>query len=573
MEKNGSKSALRAFMVIEENKKADIPQICAEIFQYSMWGNLLEEKKTVDELIKNDEEWFMCTFLNKLPCPFTLIYEPYYIDRSFRDTYYMYFSNQHFKIERSSKRLSVVLGAYDWESYFSGDEEIRQKIEGSYVGSFVINPLVAGELGRTIVSPKYLIGKDEGPVYIRLAEFKTNIYGKKLQVNAFPYRMQDGETMTCAEVVLLNLLEYYATRYDDYKLIVPSEITESEKRSKYERALPSTGLWDTMLTRIFSEFGFFPRMYDIKELGKEKFKRLLHYYMESGIPVAVNLYPVEGGIGHSVACIGHGKFNAGLEKKIEENENTKFSAGNHRILNSADFYDEYVIVDDNKPVYSIRKFGRFADGMKEDSMVAPLYKHMFMEASQAYDVVSKILIHEDYGIERWAEGVLNDKEDIVIRFFMASSASFKRFRIETLVGLAERVTYASIPMPRFVWVCELYRKEEYLRFVGGEDVKESCSPDDLGAFAEIVIDATASARSMLGGLLLMHYPGKIAYREPGNTKGGNDNFFLYKTPDGKVDIKADIFDSLIKYEIPDGKIDKIKGFRNNLEEIAGFDRI
>ena len=56
-------------------------------------------------------------------------------------------------------------------------------------------------------------------------------------------------------------------------------------------------------------------------------------------------------------------------------------------------------------------------------------------------------------------------------------------------------------MPRFVWVCEIYRE---------------CDYTDLNAFGEIVIDATSvpgrghSTRS----LILMHYPNVLGIRYP-----------------------------------------------------------
>ena len=64
-----------------------------------------------------------------------------------------------------------------------------------------------------------------------------------------------------------------------------------------------------------------------------------------------------------------------------------------------------------------------------------------------------------------------------------------------------REAYAMVPMPRFVWVCEIYRESDY---------------DALNAFAEIVIDATSvpgrghNTRS----LILMHYPHVLGIRFP-----------------------------------------------------------
>lgn len=49
--------------------------------------------------------------------------------------------------------------------------------------------------------------------------------------------------------------------------------------------------------------------------------------------------------------------------------------------------------------------------------------------------------------------------------------------MNTLKGTFLKQLYMLIPMPRFVWVCELYRIDDY---------------DDLLAFGEVVIDATSA---------------------------------------------------------------------------------
>ena len=84
---------------------------------------------------------------------------------------------------------------------------------------------------------------------------------------------------------------------------------------------------------------------------------------------------------------------------------------------------------------------------------------------------------------------------------MASSTSLKGFRTATLTDIYAREAYAIVPMPRFVWVCEIYRE---------------CDYNNLEAFGEIVIDATSvpgrghNTRS----LILMHYPNVLGVRLP-----------------------------------------------------------
>lgn len=182
---------------------------------------------------------FLTKFLLSLPRPFTIVQENYHIDRSFRDTYYMYFSNQHFNVKRFSLRLSFFIGEYGLERYFSSKEENSDELERNFIGCCVINPLIAGSLGRTLIAPQYALRSEDMPAYMRLSEFKVHIYGRTLSVRAFPYRMQDQETMCCAEVTLLNMLEYYSNSYNDYKAVVPSEIIEKVKEHSHERVLPS----------------------------------------------------------------------------------------------------------------------------------------------------------------------------------------------------------------------------------------------------------------------------------------------------------------------------------------------
>jgi len=161
------------------------------------------------------------------------------------------------------------------------------------------------------------------------------------------------------------LLEVYANSYHDYKSVVPSEILENEQKHSHERVLPSRGISYPILTKVLSEFGFSPRLYNLSSIDKyslsqitqeDELKRCLHYYIESGIPVALNLLPVgNSGSGHSMVCIGHGSPNAALMKRAKRNKWISWENKEHchPLINSADFYETYVVVDDNQPVYQV----------------------------------------------------------------------------------------------------------------------------------------------------------------------------------------------------------------------------
>lgn len=457
--------------------------------------------------------------LKALPKPYTIIQETYHIDKSFRDTYYMYFSNQHFHMDRHSRRLSFVRGIVGFENFFSTDQEKQKGIRKSFMGSCVINPLVSGAIGRTLIAPRWLLGQGCLPAYIRLAEFKIHVLGKEFSVRAFPFRMQDQETMRCTEVTLLNLLEFYSNSYNDYRSVVPKDIIESEQRHSHERVLPSRGITYPILTKVLSDFGFSPRLYNLSAVERfnlsgmtqdDELKRWLHYYIESGIPVALNLLPISSNApGHSMACIGHGHIKAGLIKKAFRQKQILWNNREvcHPIINSADFFEDYVVVDDNQPVYQVRNYQQLSiyPDMRVVNIAAPLYKRMFLDAPDAASIIMTLLQEEKYGINEWTEGFLEKNEDVIIRLFMASSKSFKSFRKSTLDSFWAREIYSVVPMPRFVWICELYRKQGYFA-------------DQLQAFGEVVIDATSVANRGQRSLIMMHYPNVIVVRYPQQTE-------------------------------------------------------
>lgn len=524
-----------SFIVIRtEDEDEIISELCESVFDNILFGqdendswdegdtglqndndNSVEASETGDSKDEDKEvgKTFLKQILKRFPKPLTVVKENYHIDRSFRDTYYMYFSNQHFKIKRYSVRLSFFKGIYNTEKFYDTSDSINESLQQDFIGCCVINPLSTGSIGRTLINPAYCLSENEGTSFMRLSDFTVHIYGRTFNVRAFPYRMQDEETMCCVEVTLLNLLEYYSNSYIDYKVAVPSEIIEKEQKHSYERVLPARGATYPVLTKVLSEFGFSPRLYNISAIDsfkyssvsrEDEFRRWMHYYIESGIPVAVNLCPIGiSGTGHSLVCIGHGKAKEELKKKAFKNKWIPWSEREiaHPLINSADFYEDYVVVDDNEPVYHLRNFKNLSpySDMRIENLAVPLYKRMFLDAPNALVTIRSILHTKELGIDEWAQGYLEKGEDVIIRLFMASSHNYKKFRTSTLVGTHVKHLYSLVPMPRFVWVCELYRVDDY---------------DKLMAFGEVVIDATSAPNRGPRSLILMHYPKLVGYRNP-----------------------------------------------------------
>lgn len=465
--------------------------------------------------------------------PFTVVVEDYHVNPSYRDSYYTYFAGQHFDTRRFAARLSLFIGDVSGEDAFSPENSIN--LNNSFIGSFVIYPTEARTLGRVLIKPEYLL-KSNISCEIRLTDYSITVFGIRLSLKAFPFQMQDRETTRCAEVTLLNILDYFGSTYSEYRTYLPGEIIALEQQFTSDRTLPSRGINYSTMSKLLTKFGFSPRLYSVRALQREagskakwswkqqEIRRLLHYYIESGIPVAVNVAHSikQREPGHSIVCIGYANTPPQEALKFRQINNGP------RLFNSADYYNDYIVIDDNQAPYSIRKFEMLSrhEDYKVDNILVPLYKRMYLEASDAYDVAQYILEHENYGIVARYPDFPKD-EDLVVRLFLASSRTFKVFRIENsnLQDLEHRrmyrMLYGEIPLPRFIWVAELFTKSNF-------------EAPNGNAFGEIILDATAATKNDVKSVIMLNYPKSVAARWPESSisdlNNGFENFCLAPFP-------------------------------------------
>jgi hypothetical protein len=223
----------------------------------------------------------------------------------------------------------------------------------------------------------------------------------------------------------------------------------------------------------------------------------VHYYVESGIPIGVavkaeyNSQPVY----HSIVCIGHGK--------IENSIATPTVINGISFIDSADYYNKYVVMDDNNIPYEIKEYNQFTqyNNPEVQGFVVPLYKRIFLEARDAYSIIEKVLTSaysiniNDLVFEQHA--YCPKDNPIVVRLFLTSSRHYIKYRSTNCLNDYMFGVYTNVPMPRFIWVAELSLKSLY---------------DEEMIFGEIVLDATAAKLSALESLVMVHYPHNLGFR-------------------------------------------------------------
>lgn len=485
---------------------------------------LLTSDNELPEKIFNDssfQRFLDIVYNSSFPSTFTAFIEYPYVDRFYRDAYYLHYSGKHFDQVRDCTR--VIL----YEGTATDIDDVAQNPR-KCIGVCVFQP--NGVIGRSYFNPHYFLEKN---CFVRTAPYICTVQGCSIQIDAFPYMMQDQEATTCAEVTALNLSEYYSRRYDGYPSLLLRDTERIHGRYGAERVFPSKGMSYEDLSRVLSDMGRATRLWfpSAPRTSLRDLRRMMYCYAQSAIPFAVALESRHDGLLHSVICVGHGGERSNwletntvcyLSQESQEDGTSKLTQ--LYLADAADAFNTFVIMDDAKIPYTqmriedqeieypVGSVNTQSDPWQSIYCIClPLYKKTYLEADQAREIALSILqgrlgIHActSRNSELCSAGKCADSP-LVYRLFLASAKSFTTARISALKELVKAgkmplnalQAYQGISYPRSIWVCELYDSQGW---------------KDGNALGEVIIDATAKTQAGLAGVVLIHYPHWISGR-------------------------------------------------------------
>jgi hypothetical protein len=410
-----------------------------------------------------------------------------YVDRVYRDSYYNYFASKHYTYQRDCIRVSLFNCEIVQSDFL--DESNHQKLRDNYLGYFIIRPTVNALIGRSMIDPKAFINND---VNICTCKTSSLVYGVKLEVQGFPYSSQDGESIKCAETTIWAIMEYFGTKYPDYKPALPGAIHNTLKSVSVQRQLPSNGLTMDQISFALREFGFGTRIYSFEPYD-EQIYNIVDCYIESGIPVIIGLESEIGDLGHVVISIGKKTQNEIDYRKIRK-RNITMNGKQIVYYSTSDMPSKYVVQDDNLLPYRLIDLmtpGEHYDDDESqsytiDSVVVPLYPKIYLEGVVAKSLALEILKDNTVGFEL--------PNGFIFRFYLTSSRSFKG-HIGELTDLDKDIKNSILitKMPKFIWVSEFYDKKKYKEL-------------EKKAQALIVLDATEANRESIDALIFAGYP-------------------------------------------------------------------
>jgi hypothetical protein len=186
--------------------------------------------------------------------------------------------------------------------------------------------------------------------------------------------------------------------------------------------------------------------------------QMLQIYIESGIPLLLVL----GGNrhGHAVLAIGH------------EEDNTIYDVQNYTYPKGSSWVDvsslnkKIVLIDDNMPPYQLADSSSPTAhypkpemrSMNIKSFIASLPIHMFLVAEKAYALMEHIFNTKKVGLQanggKW-----------ITRLMLTGSRSFKNFVFnkDDKLELGLKNLLLHLPLPRFIWMCEVYNANEFVK--------------------------------------------------------------------------------------------------------------
>jgi len=393
-----------------------------------------------------------------------------YVEKIYRDSFYSFFSKKHSNYNRDSIRISFF--KKDLENiddfYTAKDEDVN----GCFLGYITLRPTTHRIIGNSFLNPLAL--KNHNFVCC-LCKKTVLINGRKLSVNGFPYSGQDGESITCAEVAILNIMDYFGHKYPEYSTILPSQISRILSKLTHERQLPSTGLSYQNISYALKKLGFGTKIYSYNETdiyAKADFREYLYTYLESGIPVILLL--TNGDNGHAVLAIGRKDIDSDNTQRIE-------NYSNKTDISFSDFFDEILVMNDNDVPYKLVNYENPIDDFQLSSFIVPLNSRIYVDACQFKELFYKIIL------ELLEKGInLIPSPNNIFRYYLTASKSYKNYIAQSEgISLEFKKMVVEKTMPKFIWVGEI---------ISGNTLNKKQNVEGI-----IAVDATETG---LSGLLM-----------------------------------------------------------------------
>lgn len=436
----------------------------------------------------------------------SVVIERHYIDKDYRDT----FSNYHSK--RFNTPNSRCVRLHFFSAAVTEDDIVKSSPNATetYLGYSVIRPTKPNCIGRTLLSHKLRL---HPRAHITCCPEPVSLLGGDFTVHGFPFISQDTDATVCAESALWMVLRYFSNRYPMYPQVLPFQITNiATHHAVGRRVFPSGGLYSWQLAEALRLQRFSPVIYAKKaKQYQTNFYHLLYTYIESGFPLLLTFSD------HVVVGYGHvSEYSAPAPPAMTPASRIYTSHFNRALVVSDDNHFPYQLLHQAGPENSNDSQYKWND---IEEFIVPLPEKVFLPAEQVQTAIEKLL--KDFQPQ---SATLAGKP-LLLRLFLTSARSFRRRLASRGMGHpGVQSIYRNLPLPHFIWVCEIADYDEY-----------SAERKIVG---EVIWDSTRNAHEP-DGLIALHFPERLIYDEGSAFNGpqslktldltGGNSYLLYKS--------------------------------------------
>lgn len=420
-----------------------------------------EEWLISDEIAESIYDDVLVDYFDKfLPTTHFVIESPY-VDRVYRDSYYSYHSTKLGDYNKNCIKISIFENAIQEEDFRENDK--IEKLQQHYQGFMVLRPTIPYVIGRSVINPNAFKGEKFLSV---TSSYPATVNGVRLTAHGFPHASQDTETISCAETSIWAIMEYFSSRYPEYKPALPSMIIQTLKARSNVRQIPSEGLQTEQIGFALREFGFATKIYSRSDFGDTAFKRLFSGYVESGMPMIVAI--TNGlNIAHALVVIGRTPTTEDqidqlpIAKELDPHLNEIIQQKGISLFDNDDMNRQFVFIDDNIPPCQLQRYNSPGEHYNNadwssciiSQFIVPMHPKMYLDANLAKEYIKRLLLEGDFSIQHGSE--------IFMRVFITSSRSYKDYLArDTSLHSDVKEFILDIVMPKFIWVGEISDKSD-----------------------------------------------------------------------------------------------------------------
>jgi hypothetical protein len=355
-----------------------------------------------------------------------------YVDYDYRSEYSQHFSRRFRPPPDSSERLIFL------------NPELRA------VGYCVLRP-TPQPVGRTVMN---VPGKLEPFVSCRAAQ-DILAYGRRYEVDGFPFMSQDGEYGRCAHAAVWSIARFQHALHKTGRHSIAAIVAATGTNQLPDRTVMSGGLTVAEVRQALRRLGLPVLTYlPDRPLEETTFEEVMCRYLDSGFPVAINTP------NHLTVLVGYGREADGTIRWIRCDDNS----GPYEVVSAYD---------------PVKKMDPRLGSWQMALIALPGRIHVPAESAQ---IAAKRTFERELGNtdgpkhlrERWDAGKIR------IRTYAVKPADLKEKLLKDKEQIKELADfYRSIPTPIWAWISEFSDADE----------------EEGTVLGKVMIDATSSKQA------------------------------------------------------------------------------